>query len=83
MNEAESAGEHPSDGELKDIILAKKHAETPALMRPEPSNEKVQSWWTKLTGLPGAGAIFRSEMPLKSALRVIFPSVAKTMVCGD
>ena len=43
MNEAESAGEHLSDSELKAIIFAKMPAETAASLRQKQSNEKVKS----------------------------------------
>ena len=52
VNEAESAGEHLSDGELKAIIFAKMPADTAASLRQEQSNEKVKSWRTKVTGFP-------------------------------
>ena len=56
MNEAESAGEHLSDGELKAIIFSKMPADTAASLRQEQFNEKVKSWWTKVTGFPqGSG----------------------------
>ena len=50
VNEAESAGEHLSDSELKAISFAILPADTPALLRQEQSNEKVKSWWTEVTG---------------------------------
>ena len=52
VSEAESAGEHLSDGELKAIIFAKMPADTAASLKQEQSNEKVESWWTKVTGFP-------------------------------
>ena len=52
MNEAESAGEHLSDGELKAIIFGKMPSDTAALSRQEQSNEKVQSLWTEGTRFP-------------------------------
>ena len=58
VNEAESAGEHLSDGELKAIIFAKMPADTAASLRQEQSNEKVKSWWTEVTGFPkGSGRV--------------------------
>ena len=50
VNEAKSAGEHLSDGELKAIIFAKMPADTAASLRQEQSNEKSKSWWTEVTG---------------------------------
>ena len=56
VNEAESAGEHLSDGEMKAIIFPKMPANTAASLRHEQFNEKVKSWWTKVTGFPkGSG----------------------------
>ena len=56
VNEAESAGEHLSDGKSKAIIFAKMPADTAASLRQEQSNEKVKSWWTEVTGFPkGSG----------------------------
>ena len=86
VNEAESAGEHLSDGELKAIIFAKMPADTAASLRQEQSNEKVKSWCTEVTGFPKAiraRVVFTSEMALKSALQLTFPSVRKKMVLED
>ena len=59
MNEAESAGEHLSDGQLKPIIFAKMPADTSASLRQQQSDEKVKSWWTEVTGFPGSMGRFR------------------------
>ena len=59
VTEAESAGEHLSDGELKAIIFAKMPADTAASLRQEQSNEKVKSWWTEVTGFPKGSGCFQ------------------------
>ena len=58
LNEAESAGEHLSDGELKAIIFAKMSADTAAALRQGQSNKKVKSRWTKVTGFPEGSSRF-------------------------
>ena len=65
VNEAESAGEHLSDGELKAIIFAKMPADTAASLRQEQSNEKVKSWWTEVTGFPENSCRFQVRDALK------------------
>ena len=65
LNEAESAGEHLSDGELKAIIFAKMPADTAASLRQEQSNEKVKSGWTEVTGFPKGSGRFRVRDALK------------------
>ena len=65
MNEAESAGEHLSDGELKAIIFAKMPADTAASLRQEQSNEKVKSWWNEVTGFPKGSGRFQVRDALK------------------
>ena len=65
MNEAESAGEHLSDGELKAIILAKMPADTAASLRQQQSNEKVKSWRTKVIGFPKGSGRFQVRDALK------------------
>ena len=66
VNEAESAGEHLSDGESKGIIFAKMPADTAASLKQEQSNEKVNSWWTEVTGFPkGASGCFQVRDTLK------------------
>ena len=65
VNEAESAGEHLSDGELKAIIFAKTPADTAASLRQEQWNEKVKSSWTKVTGFPKGSGGFQVRDALK------------------
>ena len=66
VNDAESAGEHLSDGELKAIIFAKIPADTAALLRQEQSNEKVKCWWTEVDGFPkGSGRFQVRDAPKK------------------
>ena len=59
VNEAESAGEHLSDGKLKAIIFAKMPADTAASLRQEQSNEKVKSCRTEVTGFPKGSGRFQ------------------------
>ena len=65
VNEAESAGEHLSDGGLKAIIFAKMPADTAALRGQEQSNEKVKSSWTKVTRFPKGSGRFQVRDALK------------------
>ena len=65
VNEAESAGEHLSDGDLKAIIFAKMPADTAASLRQEQSNEKLKSWWTEVTGFPTGSGFFQVRDALK------------------
>ena len=65
VNEAESAGDHLSDGKLKAITCAKMLADTGASLRQEQSNEKVQSWWTKVTGFRKGSGRFQVSDALK------------------
>ena len=65
VNEAESAGEHLSDGDLKAIIFAKMPADTAASLRQEQSNEKVKSLWTEVTGFPKSMGRFQVRDALK------------------
>ena len=70
VNEAQSAGEQLSDGELKAIILAKMPADTAVSLRKEQSNEKVKSWWTEVTGFPKSMGRFQ----VRDALNKCSPS---------
>ena len=65
VNEAESAGEHLSDGELKGIIFAKMPADAAASLRQEESNEKAKSWWTEVTGFYKGSGCFQVRDALK------------------
>ena len=65
MNEAESAGEHLSDGESKAIIFAKMPADTAASLRQEQSNEKVKSWLAEVMGFPKGSGRFQVRDALK------------------
>ena len=65
VNEAESAGEHLSDGELKAIIFAKMPADTAASLRQEQSNEKMKSWCTEVTGFAKGSGRFQVRDALK------------------
>ena len=65
MIDAESAGEHLSDGELKAIIFAKMPADTAASLRQEHSNVKVESWWTEVTRFPKCLGCFQVRDALK------------------
>ena len=65
VNEAESAWEHLSDGELKAIIFAKMPADTAASLKQEQSNEKVKSWWTEVKGFPKGSGRFHVRDALK------------------
>ena len=58
VNEAESTGEHLSDGELKAVIFEKMPVDTAAALRQEQFYEKVKSWWTKVTGFPKVSGRF-------------------------
>ena len=70
VNEAESAGEYLSDGELKAVMFAKMPADTAASLRQEQSNEKVKSWWTEVTGFPKKSGLFQ----LRDALKKFSPT---------
>ena len=69
VNEADSAGEHLSNGELKAIIFAKIPADTAASLRQEQSNKKVKSWWTEVTGFPKGSGHFQVRDALRKSSR--------------
>ena len=83
MNEAEFAGEHLSDGELKVIIFAKKPANTAALLRQEHPNEKVKSCGTEVTRFPTSMGCFQVRDALKKCSQSNFSSVRKKIVYAD
>ena len=64
VNEAESAGGHLADGELKAIIFAKMPADTAASLRQQQS-KRVKSWWTEVTGFPKGSGRFQVRDALK------------------
>ena len=72
VNEAESAGEHPSDGELKAIIFGKMPADTAASLKQEQSQEEVKSWWTKVTRFPKGSGHFQDRDALKKCASTNF-----------
>ena len=65
MSEAESAGDHLSDGELKAIIFGKILADRAASLKQKQSNEKVKSWWTEVTGFPESTGRFQVRDAVK------------------
>ena len=64
MNEAESAGEHLWDGELKAIMLARKPADIAASLTQDQFNEKAK--WTVVTGFPKGSGRLRVRDALKN-----------------
>ena len=68
MQEAESAGEGLSEGEMKKILLSKLMPKTKQKIRDSQAHEKVLGNWVKVRGLP--------ERMGKMAVREVLNSVS-------